>query len=106
MTGLQSSEVGLRPVPREPGHAGQPLQGFPGHDPGCRCFDVAEVAEALDVPREALDACIRAGALATFELGCRRLVTAGAVMAFVPEKKRQEVRARLDAVERRRGGRR
>ena len=100
MTGLQSSEVGLRPVPRKPGHAGQPL---PVRDIDRRCFDVVEVAEALDVPREALHACIQAGALATFELGCRRLVTAGAVMAFVPEKKRQEVLARLDEIELRRG---
>ena len=36
----------------------------------------------------------------------RRLVTAGALLAFVPERRRQEVSARLDAVERRRGVRR
>ena len=76
---------------------------MPRRETDRRCFDVVEVAEAVGVPREALDACIRAGALATFELGCRRLVTAGAVMAFVPEKKRQEVLARLDEIELRRG---
>jgi len=72
----------------------------------CRCFDVAEVAEALEIPADALQACIRAGLLPVVEVGCRRLVTAGAVLAFVPERKRPEARQRLDDIERRRGGRR
>jgi hypothetical protein len=70
------------------------------------CFDVAEVGEVLEMPSGALQACIQAGLLAVVDIGCRRLVTAGAVLAFVPEKKRQEVRVRLDDVERRRGGHR
>jgi hypothetical protein len=70
------------------------------------CFDIAEVGEALDVPSGALQACIRAGVLAVVEVACRVLVADGAVLAFVPEQKRQEVRARLDDIERRRGGHR
>ena len=70
-----------------------------------RCFDVDEIAEALEIGRDAVLACIRGGALPVVDIGCRRLVTAGAVLAFVPERRRVEVRARLDGVERRRGGR-
>ena len=68
------------------------------------CFDITEVGEVLDLPSGALHGFIRAGLLAVTEVGCRRLVTGDAVLAFVPEKRRQEVRARLDDVELRRGG--
>ena len=68
------------------------------------CFDIAEVDEVLELPGGALDACIRAGLLAVIDIGCRRLVTADAVLAFVPQPRRDEVRARLDDIERRRGG--
>ena len=66
------------------------------------CFDIAEVGEALVMPRDALDGFIRAGVLAVVEVGCRRLVEAEAVLASVPEPRRQEVRDRLDAIELRR----
>jgi hypothetical protein len=68
------------------------------------CFDIAEVGEVLEMPGDALHACIRAGVLPVVDIGCRRLVTGDAVLAFVPEKRREEVRARLDDVELRRGG--
>lgn len=75
-------------------------------DTDCRGFDVAEVAEALEIPTDALQACIRAQLLPVVDIGCRRLVTAGAVLAFVPEPKRAELVGRLDDIERRRGGHR
>ena len=71
-----------------------------------RTFDVAEVGEALSMPSGALEACIRGGVLPVLYIGYRRLVTAEAVLAFVPERKRQELRVRLGGIERRRGGRR
>ena len=101
MTGLQSFEDGLRPLPRKPQHPGQPSRK---RETDRRCFAIAEVGEVLEMPSGALQACIRGGALPVVDIGCRQLVTAGAVLAFVPEKKRQEVRARLDAIELRRGG--
>ena len=67
-------------------------------------FDIAEVAMALELPCEAVQACIRCGVLPATDVGCRQLLAADAIVAFVPQPRRQEVRARLDAVERRRGG--
>ena len=69
------------------------------------CFDVGEVSEVLEMPSGALHGCIQAGLLAVVDIGCRRLVTGDAVLAFVPEKRRLEVGARLDDVARRRGTR-
>jgi hypothetical protein len=69
-------------------------------------YTIAEVGEVLEMPSDALHGCIRAGLLAVIDIGCRRLVTAGAVLAFVPERRRVEVRARLDDIELRRGGQR
>jgi len=83
----------------------RPGQQSKKRDTDCRCFTVGEAGEALDMRPDAVQACIRAGVLAVVDIGCRRLVTAGALLAFVPEKKRGEVRARLDDIERRRGGR-
>ena len=67
-------------------------------------FDLPEVDEVLELPGGALHGFIRAGVLAVVDIGCRRVVTAEAVLAFVPQPRRQEVRARLDDVELRRGG--
>ena len=100
--GQSTPDVGSRPLLSKPQIAGQPL---PKRDTDCRCFDVAEVCEVLEIPADAVQACIRAGLLPVVEVGCRQLVTAGAVLAFVPERRRPEVRRRLDAVESRRGGR-
>ena len=69
-------------------------------------FDLPEVDEVLELPSGALHSFIQAGLLAVVDIGCRRLVTGDAVLAFVPEKRRGEVRLRLDAVELRRGGHR
>ena len=101
MTGLQSFDVGSRPFPEKPQTAGQPSKK---RDTDCRCFDIAEVAEVLELPNGALHGFIQAGLLPVTEVGCRCLVAAGAVLALVPEKRRQEVRDRLDAIELRRGG--
>jgi hypothetical protein len=67
-------------------------------------YTIAEVGEVLEMPSGALHGFIQAGLLAVTEVGCRRLVTGDAVLAFVPQKRRDEVRARLDDVELRRGG--
>jgi hypothetical protein len=83
----------------------RPGEPPPERDTACRCFDVAEVGEVLEIPADALQACIRAQLLPVVEVGCRRLLTAGAILAFVPERRRVEVSARLDAIARRRGGR-
>ena len=69
------------------------------------CFDLPEVDEVLALPNGALHGFIRAGLLAVVDIGCRRLVTGDAVLAFVPQPRRQEVRARLDDIRCRRGGR-
>ena len=69
-----------------------------------KCFDLPEVDEVLDLPGAALDGLIQSGILPVVELGCRRLVEAEAVLAFVPETTRPATRARLDAIELRRGG--
>ena len=67
-------------------------------------FDIAEVAMALELPCEAVQACIRCGVLPATDVGCRQLLAAGAIVAFVPQPRRDEVRARLDDIRCRRGG--
>ncbi len=61
-------------------------------------------AEVLDVNSEALDALLRAGVLAVVDISCRRLVTTEAILAHFPAPTRGEVRAKLEAIERRRAG--
>ena len=102
MTGLQSIELALRPVPRK---LLGPGQQSPKRETDHRCFELAEIAEVLDMPGGAVDGLIRAGLLPVVELGQRRLVAAEAVLAFTPEQRRAEVLEALDAVERRRGRR-
>jgi hypothetical protein len=99
---LLAPDVGSRPLSklRRPGELSKK------RDTDCRCFDVAEVGEVLEMPSGALRAFIFAGLLPVVEVGCRRLVTAGAIVAVVPELQRQDMRSRLDDIENRRGGHR